>query len=313
MRVPRVLSNNSNLSQSNRSPNTSSSIFRSPVAEIDPSTPKYAIFAIFTNKDATSKPQPRTEIDPILTLNASKPGVIQKNAIRIAPDGLGPLFPGHLQTTHLRQEETRGHRVAQAETAHRQGGTSVLVVGNGALASNSHRTTHPTKRVALLHSRARLLLRFEVVFDRLGNPLSLAGREVVRTPLGRERSSFCLREFDYALTDTDKEDPTTSVIVEAALALLKYLHSSSPCSDILFEKNRRKRSVPTWKKAFDAQDHNTKKVREVYFQISLPTKFSVNLAHATANMLTIGAHINLSTGPAPFKLPVGILVWHSPF
>ncbi|KAJ7865837.1 hypothetical protein B0H13DRAFT_2281513 [Mycena leptocephala] len=59
------------------------------------------------------------------------------------------------------------------------------------------------------------------------------------------------------------QDPTRSVIVEAALALLQYLHSSSPCSDhekILFEKkNRRKRSATTLKKAFDAQDHNTKK------------------------------------------------------
>ncbi|KAJ7823029.1 hypothetical protein B0H13DRAFT_2681572 [Mycena leptocephala] len=49
---PRVFPNTSNLSWSNRSPNTSSPIFRFLLTEIAYSTPKYAIFAIFTNEDA---------------------------------------------------------------------------------------------------------------------------------------------------------------------------------------------------------------------------------------------------------------------
>ncbi|KAJ7904865.1 hypothetical protein B0H13DRAFT_1881542 [Mycena leptocephala] len=92
-------------------PPTTLRLSPSPVAEIDPSTPKYAIFAIFTNKDVTSKPQPRTETDPILTLNASKPGVIQKNAIRIAPNGLGVYLwspPHHTSTAGRNPRASRG-------------------------------------------------------------------------------------------------------------------------------------------------------------------------------------------------------------
>jgi hypothetical protein len=50
-RVPGVFSNHSILNRSNRSPNTFSPLFRSSLAEIEHSTPKYANLTIFTNKD----------------------------------------------------------------------------------------------------------------------------------------------------------------------------------------------------------------------------------------------------------------------
>ncbi|KAJ7938758.1 hypothetical protein B0H13DRAFT_1851343 [Mycena leptocephala] len=197
------------------SPPTTLRLSPSPVAEIDPSTPKYAIFAIFTHKDATSKPQPRTEIDPILTLNASKPGVIQKNAIRIAPNGLGVylcLYSLATSAPHIYGRK-KPEGIAWLRRKQRIGKEappcSWLGMGIGI---------------------------------RCGSAGSASGGEEwgeAKKVWKGERSSFRLREFDYALTDTNKEDPTRSVIVEAALALLKYLHSSSPCSDhekILFEK-----------------------------------------------------------------------------
>ncbi len=52
VRVPRVFSNYFVFNRSNRSPNTSSPLFGPPSAEIEHSMPKYAIFAICTNKDA---------------------------------------------------------------------------------------------------------------------------------------------------------------------------------------------------------------------------------------------------------------------
>jgi hypothetical protein len=108
---------------------------------------------------------------------------------------LCPLL-GHLRTTHLRQEETRGHRVAQAETAHWQGGTSVLVVGNGALASVRllfsflHPCPHPLNNPSLassihplpLHSQSSTLtFSVDVIFIlffpriRIGRPIPRSG------------------------------------------------------------------------------------------------------------------------------------------